>query len=202
MCLLFRIFRDLGRSLASFGRSVWELCAYYLQFTMLIVGSTLLTVMAAMFTLYLCIRFLTSATSNPRAEESRLYRNDSGALRDTKNHCGFFAKACPLLGLLAAGLVVVVGAWVSDGRLWHRWSATPPSASNCTHCEGYEENRRQAEEADEKVRQADRSKQQFMAYVFHNIRGAFVLSVRLRVRNMCRPLGHLAMLALIFLSLD
>jgi len=136
-------------------------------------GSTLLTVMAAMFTLYLCIRFLTSATSNPRAEESRLYRNDSGALRDTKNHCGLFAKACPLLGLLTAGLVVVVGAWASDGRLWHRWSATPPSASNCSHCEGYEENRRQAEEADEKVRQADRSKQQFMAYVFHNIRVPF-----------------------------
>lgn len=146
---------------------------------MLMAGSTLLTAMVAMFTLYLCIRFLTSDSSNPRAEESRLYRNDSGALRDTRNHCGLFAKACPLLGLLTAGLVVVVGAWVSDGRLWNRWSATPPSASTCLHCEGYEENRRQAEEADEKVRQADRSKQQFMAYVFHNIRGTFAIIITL-----------------------
>lgn len=133
-------------------------------------GSTFLTVMAAMFTLYLCIRFLTSATSSPRADESKLYRNDSGALGDVKAQCGLFAKACPLAGLLMAGFVVVLGAWVSDGRLWHRWSSTPPPIT-CTHCEGYEENRRQAKEAEEKVRQADRSKQQFMAYVFHNIRG-------------------------------
>lgn len=130
--------------------------------------------MAAMFTLYLCIRFLTSATSGPRADESRLYRHDSGALHDTQDgcsHCRLFARACPLLGLLTAGLAVVAGAWVSDGRLW-RWSSTPPTT--CSHCEGYEENRRQAEEADEKVRQADRSKQQFMAYVFHNIRGGLL----------------------------
>jgi len=136
-------------------------------------GSTLLTVMAAMFTLYLCIRFLTSATSSSQQAEklSSLYRNDFGALqKDGNNHCGLFARACPLLGLLTAGMVVVVGAWVTDGRLW-RWSSTPPTSTTCAHCEGYEESRRHAEAADEKVRQADRSKQQFMAYVFHNIRG-------------------------------
>ncbi len=63
-----------------------------------------------------------------------------------------------------------MGAWVTDGRFW-RWSSTTVTAITCGHCEDFEENRRQAEEADERVRQADRSKQQFMAYVFHNIRG-------------------------------
>lgn len=140
-------------------------------------GSTLLTVMAAMLTLYLCIRFLTSATSSSSQEaekSSRLYRNSSSALRRDGYYaqCGLFAKACPLLGLLTAGLVVVMGAWVTDGRFW-RWSSKPVTATTCGQCENFEENRRQAEEADEKVRQADRSKQQFMAYVFHNIRVPF-----------------------------
>jgi hypothetical protein len=133
-------------------------------------GSTLLTVMVAIFTLYFSIRFLTSETNNHRGEESGLQRHESGVLQDSNSGCSqcrVFAKVCPLLGLLTAGFVVVVGTWGSDGRLW-QWSPTPAS---CEHCEDYEEKRRHAQEADEKVRQADRSKHQFMAYVFHNIRG-------------------------------
>ncbi|KAG0613163.1 hypothetical protein M758_6G081500 [Ceratodon purpureus] len=135
-------------------------------------GSTLLTVMVAMFTLYFCIRFLTSETSSHRAEElPPQCNNGSDCMQESTggfSHCRLFAKACPLLGLLTAGFVVVAGAWASDGRLW-QWS----TQSSCGHCDDYEQNRRQAEEADEKVRQADRSKQQFMAYVFHNIRVPF-----------------------------
>ncbi|KAG0569370.1 hypothetical protein KC19_6G085800 [Ceratodon purpureus] len=138
-------------------------------------GSTLLTVMVAMFTLYLCIRFLTSETSGHREEQSSLQRNGSGSgssslpgSNNTSSQCRLFSKACPLLGLLTAGLVVVAGAWASDGRLW-QWSSQP----SCGHSHDCEENKRHAEEADERVRQAERSKQQFMAYVFHNIRVPF-----------------------------
>ncbi|XP_024368117.1 uncharacterized protein [Physcomitrium patens] len=138
-------------------------------------GTTLLTVMGAMFILYVCIRFLTSATSINFGDEPRLNRNNNPGLQhDNSNsaysHCRLFVKVCPLLGLFTAGFVVVARTWVSEGRLW-RWAPTSPM--NCGHCDDYDENRRLAEEADEKVRQADRSKQQFMAYVFHNIRVPF-----------------------------
>ncbi|XP_024386790.1 uncharacterized protein [Physcomitrium patens] len=136
-------------------------------------GSTLLSFVGAMFTLYLCIRFLTSATGSRYVDESKLYCNNSSALRDSSNtgylHCKLFAKACSLLGLFTAGFVVMAGTWLS-GRSW-RWASM--FTTSCGHCDDYDQNRRQAEEADEKVRQADRSKQQFMAYVFHNIRVPF-----------------------------
>ncbi|XP_024371609.1 uncharacterized protein [Physcomitrium patens] len=137
-------------------------------------GFTLLTVMGAMFTLYLCIRFLTSATSNHPKDEPRLFRNNSGVLHDSSkdvgSHCRLFVKACPLLGLLTAGFVLLLGTWASGGRFWR---VSPMQTSSSCHCEEYDENRRHVEEADERVRQADRSKQQFMAYVFHNIRVPF-----------------------------
>ena len=139
-------------------------------------GSTLLMVMMAMFTLYFCIRFLTLESSgSDGGQESRLQRSSCCVLQEKDgavSRCRLFAKACPLLGLLTAGFVVVAGAWVSDRRLW-QWS---PAPSSCGHCEEYEDNRRHAEEAEEKVRQADRSKHQFMAYVFHNIRGEIFTS--------------------------
>lgn len=141
-------------------------------------GTTLFTVLAALFTLYLCIRFLTSAdaTSNRHGVDvASMYRNGFRVLREEDpgcdSQCRFFIKACPLLGLFAAGLAVVVGAWATDGRMWRRAHET----MSCTHCEDYEDKRSRAEEADEKVQRAHRSKQQFMAYVFHNIRGNLIL---------------------------
>ena len=135
-------------------------------------GSTLLTAMMAMFTLYFCIRFLTSESSDSDGgQESRLQRSSCCVLQEKNgvvSHCRLYA----LLGVLTAGFVVVAGAWVSDRRLW-QWS---PAPSSCGHCEEYEDSRRHAEEAEEKVRQADRSKHQFMAYVFHNIRGEIFTS--------------------------
>lgn len=135
-------------------------------------GSTLLTVLIAILTLVLCIRFLTSATSKVSVEQDTgSPHNNASSGPDYNNtgfsHCKLFAKACPILGLLTAGFAVITGAWVSDVCLWRR----PHDTSTCTHCEDYESNRCRAEEADEKVQRAHRSKQQFMAYVFHNIRG-------------------------------
>lgn len=107
--------------------------------------------------------------------------------------CLSYARSCPLLGFLALLVCVVVGAWVSDGRRWSRKAPPPPPAAappasattatttTCVHCEGQRRSRSMIDEADERALKAQKAKQQFMAYVFHNIRGWLFLPLYLLV---------------------
>ncbi len=50
----------------------------------------------------------------------------------------------------------------------------PQEAAGCSHCADVgAESHNRVEQADEKVLQAECANQQFMAYIFHNIRGDF-----------------------------
>ncbi|KAH9544014.1 hypothetical protein CY35_13G095400 [Sphagnum magellanicum] len=59
--------------------------------------------------------------------------------------------------------------WMFDVGLWK----PPEEAAGCSHCVDVgAESHNKVQQADQKVLQAERAKQQFMAYVFHNIRGS------------------------------
>jgi len=137
---------------------------------------TLLTIAITLLTMYLCICFLTSV---PRITAARYNTpaNGSGQGEEEEeedsdfSHARLFARASSsLLGMISAGVVIVAGMWMSDVGLWK----PPQEAAGCSHCADVgAESHKRVEQADEKVLQAERAKQQFMAYVFHNIRGDF-----------------------------
>jgi hypothetical protein len=65
---------------------------------------------------------------------------------------------------------------MSDVGLWK----PPEEVAGCSHCADVgAESHNRVQQADQKVLQAERAKQQFMAYVFHNIR--FLHSVNAKV---------------------
>jgi hypothetical protein len=86
--------------------------------------------------------------------------------------------ACPAvsLGILTALMFAVIsGPWETASQhgyqVWSRYS-DGEAVGLCSHCEkNIEDTRMRIEQADEKVHLAQQAKQQFMAYVFHNIRG-------------------------------
>jgi hypothetical protein len=123
--------------------------------------------------MYLCICFLTSV---PRITAARYNTpaNGSGQGEEEEkdsdfSHARLFARASSsLLGLISAGVVIVAGMWISDVGLWKQ----PEEAASCSHCADVgAESHNRVQQADQKVLQVERAKQQFMAYVFHNIRG-------------------------------
>eukprot|EP00246_Nothoceros_aenigmaticus_P012302 TRINITY_DN3768_c0_g1_i1.p1 TRINITY_DN3768_c0_g1~~TRINITY_DN3768_c0_g1_i1.p1 ORF type:complete len:668 (-),score=115.23 TRINITY_DN3768_c0_g1_i1:1369-3213(-) len=84
--------------------------------------------------------------------------------------CWIHSRSCPLLGFLAVFVCIIAGAWVNDSQRWKRRAV---NGRPCVHCEGFKRSRSMIEEADERALKAQRAKQQFMAYVFHNIRVPF-----------------------------
>jgi hypothetical protein len=148
------------------------------------VGHCLLRIVAALFLVYVYIRFLTTRPSVLQYHEPVTVPllNSSVNLLDEDHHHGpgvgflFYSnmifKACPFLGVLFALFTIVMsGAWETsyEGCLW-----TPSHEEadhSCWHCQEIEDRRIRIELANEKLQQAQRAKQQFMAYVFHNIRG-------------------------------
>jgi hypothetical protein len=148
------------------------------------VGHCLLRIVAALFIVYVYIGFLTSRSSVLQYYEPVTVPllNSSVNLLDEDHHHGpgvgflfysnMFFKTCPFLGVLFVLFTIVMsGAWeISyEGCLW-----TPSHEEadhSCWQCQEIEDRRIRIEQANEKLQQAQQAKQQFMAYVFHNIRG-------------------------------
>jgi hypothetical protein len=142
----------------------------------------LLTMVAAVVVVFVYLRFLTSRSSGGGIEyeqEAPLERSSfSMALADDAEapvsfffYCKMFIRACPFLGILSALLTIISGSWGTscDSFLWSR--SHDEADGSCSHCVEIEDSRMRIEQADEKVQRAQQAKQQFMAYVFHNIRG-------------------------------
>jgi hypothetical protein len=137
---------------------------------------TLLTIAITLLTMYLCICFLTSVPKITAARYNTPANGSGQGEEEEKDsdfsHARLFARASSsLLGLISAGVVIVARMWMSDVGLWK----PPKEAAGCSHCAdvGVESHNR-VQQADQKVLQAEWAKQQFMAYVFHNIRGDIV----------------------------
>jgi hypothetical protein len=141
-----------------------------------------LTMVAAVVVVFVYLRFLTSRSSGGGIEceqEVPLERSSSPmALADDAEapvsfffYCKMFIRACPFLGILSALLTIISGSWGTscDSFLWSR--SHDEADGSCSHCVEIEDSRMRIEQADEKVQRAQQAKQQFMAYVFHNIRG-------------------------------
>ncbi|CAK9222352.1 unnamed protein product [Sphagnum troendelagicum] len=158
-----------------------------LRFALLLqVGHCLLRIGAALFIVYVYIGFLTSRSSVLQYYEPVTVPllNSSVNLLDEDHHHGpgvgflfysnMFFKTCPFLGVLFVLFTIVMsGAWeISyEGCLW-----TPSHEEadhSCWQCQEIEDRRIRIEQANEKLQQAQRAKQQFIAYVFHNIRVPF-----------------------------
>ncbi|CAK9860138.1 unnamed protein product [Sphagnum jensenii] len=144
----------------------------------------LLTMVAAVVVVFVYLRFLTSRSSGDGIEyeqEVPLESSSSSmALADDAEapvsfffYCKMFIRACPFLGFLSALLTIISGSWGTscDSFLWSR--SHDEADGNCSHCVEIEDSRMRIEQADEKVQRAQQAKQQFMAYVFHNIRVPF-----------------------------
>jgi hypothetical protein len=142
----------------------------------------LLTMVAAVVVVFVYLRFLTSRSSGDgieyeqevpleRSSSSMAPADDAEAPVSFFFYCKMFIRACPFLGILSALLTIISGSWGTsrDSFLWSR-SHDEPDGS-CSHCVEIEDSRMRIEQADEKVQRAQQAKQQFMAYVFHNIRG-------------------------------
>ncbi len=106
------------------------------------------------------VRYDTPANGSGQGEEEK----DSDF-----SHAKLFTRASSsLLGLISVGVVIMAGMWMSDVGLWK----PPEEAVGCSHCADVgAESHNKVQQADQKVLQVERAKQQFMAYVFHNIRG-------------------------------
>ncbi|KAL2652372.1 hypothetical protein R1flu_020500 [Riccia fluitans] len=78
-------------------------------------------------------------------------------------------QAHPLLWVFTALIVIVVGSRLVE--LHSKFSKSGKQA--CRQCTDGDQNRCRVEEADERAARAQLAKQQFMAYVFHNIRVPF-----------------------------
>lgn len=120
--------------------------------------------LAAIFAVVVCIKVATAVTSSdPSREQAMDARQGSVVLPTHSIH--FLAHQ--LFGFLAACLCLGVFSWLDDRRP-HSWSRS------CQRCEDMVENSlNRAEEAEQRALKAHRAKQQFMTYVFHNIRVPF-----------------------------
>ncbi|BBN00501.1 protein MpHK-like [Marchantia polymorpha subsp. ruderalis] len=85
------------------------------------------------------------------------------------SQCQIPLRAHPLPWVFAALILIVVGSRLVElqSKFWKRGRPT------CTQCVDGDQNRCRVEEADERAARAQLAKQQFMAYVFHNIRVPF-----------------------------
>jgi hypothetical protein len=155
---------------------------------------SLLTTVVAVFTVYVYIRFLMSRSSSSlELRQLPVLKGSSVAAAALQgSQCPAAARfffwcfrkmlasswACPAvsLGILTALMFAVIsGPWgTASQHGYHVWSrySDREAVGLCSHCEeNIEDTRMRIEQADEKVHLAQQAKQQFMAYVFHNIRG-------------------------------
>ncbi len=148
---------------------------------------TVLTTVAGIFTVYIYMRFLMSSRHDGgllhhQQEVPLQHESSFAALQEEEDlgpvsffyYCNMLARVSffPFLAVLIAVVCAIITsrAWTNffDGdSMWSR----SHDADTCSHCEEVEDSRMRIEQADEKVQRAQQAKQQFMAYVFHNIRG-------------------------------
>jgi hypothetical protein len=148
---------------------------------------TVLATVAGLFTVYIYMRFFMSSRHDGgllhhHQQVPRQHESSFAALQEDEDlgpvsffyYCNMLARV--LLFPFLAILIAVVCAIITS-RAWRNfldrdsmWSRSH-DADTCSHCEEVEDSRMRIEQADEKVQRAQQAKQQFMAYVFHNIRG-------------------------------
>jgi hypothetical protein len=148
---------------------------------------TVLTTVAGIFTVYIYMRFFMSSRHDGgllhhQQEVPLQHESSFAALQEEEDlgpvsffyYCNMLARVLffPFLAILIAVVCAIITsrAWRNflDGdSMWSR----SHDMDTCSHCEEVEDSRMRIEQADEKVQRAQQAKQQFMAYVFHNIRG-------------------------------
>ncbi len=148
---------------------------------------TVLTTVAGIFTVYIYMQFFMSSRHDggPLHDQQEVplqHESSFAALQEEEDlgsvsffyYSNMLARVLffPFLAVLIAVVcaIITTRAWRNflhgDG-MWSRFH----DADTCSHCEEVEDSRMRIEQADEKVQRAQQAKQQFMAYVFHNIRG-------------------------------